>query len=461
MNVLSCWKPRALVWLCLLLTPGLALADPAEPGPFASGWRSVTVVRPNSSTFPAQLFYPATGAGGANAPLDASGGPYPVISFGHGFLQPVDRYQSTLRHLATWGFLVIASESELGLFPSHSAFAADLSHCLTWLEAQSALPASFLFGTVAAGQYGLSGHSMGGGCSILAAANDPRVKAVANLAAANTNPSAVAQMVNVRVPVSLIAGSSDSITPVANHGQLMYNAGEAPRLLPLIIGGSHCGFQDFSTFGCDSGPLARTEQLRLTRQMLTTFFLLYLKDDQSTWRQVWGPEGLNQTGVTVQAQPGVALDVLGTLEAFGGQWGEVTVRVLNQGAEPAAYGLAVDGGSWEWQAVPYQTSILPPGGSTNVLLRVRPQYAFSPAADQSLISARSLVDGGTRTFAAVSASRLCRADLDRSGALNIEDFIAMLNLYALQSPDADINADGLLNIEDFTTFLNAYALGCD
>ncbi|MHC4834329.1 MAG: alpha/beta hydrolase, partial [Planctomycetota bacterium] len=63
-------------------------------------------------------------------PFDASGGPYPVFSFGHGFLTPVSRYDSTLDHLATHGFLVIASRSGGELFPSHAAFAADLVHCL-------------------------------------------------------------------------------------------------------------------------------------------------------------------------------------------------------------------------------------------------------------------------------------------------------------------------------------------
>jgi dienelactone hydrolase len=66
-----------------------------------------------------------------------------------------------------------------------------MRHCLTYLEEQNADPASWLFGQVATAQFGVSGHSMGGGASILAAAADARIKAVANLAAAETNPSAI------------------------------------------------------------------------------------------------------------------------------------------------------------------------------------------------------------------------------------------------------------------------------
>jgi predicted dienelactone hydrolase len=437
-----------------------ATADPGEPGPLIAGWRSVTVSRPNSSTFPAQLYYPATGTGGANAGLESSGGPYAAISFGHGFLQPVDRYHSTLAHLATWGFIVIASESELGLFPSHSNFAADLSHCLTWLEAQNSAPGSFLLGAVDPQAFGVSGHSMGGGCSILAAAADPRIGAVANLAAANTNPSAVAQMAGVQVPVSLIAGSSDSITPVASHGQLMYNAGAAPRLLPLIQGGSHCGFQDFSSFGCDSGPLARADQLRITRRVLTSFFALHLKNDQSVWRLVWGPEGLGAAGITTQGDAGIGLEQMGALEAFGGQQASMSVRITNRGRGPSAFALFVEDSAWSWEMLPQQTEVVEPGAMTTVLVRTAVPAGNETAIDRALLSARSLANAGARGFISAEATRRCRADLDRSGSLNIDDFTAMINLYAIQSPDADINVDGLLNIEDFTAFINAYAIGC-
>jgi dienelactone hydrolase len=164
--------------------------DYAAHGAYRAGRRRVTVRHPNNTTFTAQLYYPAT-ATGDNTPYDGSGAPYPAVSFGHGFLQPPERYRSILEHLATWGYLTIATESGLELFPNHRAYAEDMRHCLTYLEEQNADPASWLFGQVATAQFGVSGHSMGGGASILAAAADARIKAVANLAAAETNPSAI------------------------------------------------------------------------------------------------------------------------------------------------------------------------------------------------------------------------------------------------------------------------------
>ena len=141
---------------------------------------------------------------------------------------------------------------------------------------------------------------MGGGASILAAAADSRIRAVANLAAADTNPSAVTAMESVFVPVSLIAGSDDSIVPVGSHGQLMYNNGFATKQLAIIQGGYHCGFMDSNILFCDSGSISRAEQLAITRHLLTAFFELHLKDDYTVWGWIWGPAMQNDSRWTVQ-----------------------------------------------------------------------------------------------------------------------------------------------------------------
>lgn len=106
----------AIALLTMLLANALPAAPPppgvddlAEPGPYTyAGWEQVTVTRPDSSTFTARLYYPASSSG-SGAPYDGSGAPYPVVSFGHGFLTSHTYYQSTLAHLATWGYFVIAT----------------------------------------------------------------------------------------------------------------------------------------------------------------------------------------------------------------------------------------------------------------------------------------------------------------------------------------------------------------
>ncbi|GMV37398.1 MAG: hypothetical protein AMXMBFR61_19060 [Fimbriimonadales bacterium] len=382
----------------------LANVDLSAPGPYQPGWTRVTVSRTGGGSFSAYLFYPAL-LPGENTPFDASAAPCPGISFGHGFLQPVTRYRSTLEHLSTWGHIVIASESEGGLFPSHSRFASDMRDCLTWLTLQNANPSSALYRAVNTNAYGMSGHSMGGGCSILATAADPRVKALANLAAAETNPSAIAQMPNVLVPVSLIAGSQDGIVPVSTNGQRMYDAGGPPRLLPVITGGWHCGFEDVSSFGCDSGSLPRADQLRITRRLLTGFFNLYLKHETALWRDVWGPEAAGDPEVVTQFDPGIRLTPTSqTKSAPAGRTVTYDVLLQNRGRGPLTFLVEADDHAWREPVILQPKKTLAVG--EEVLLRVFVTVpSTGPASDTIVLSVRSATDGRTRGYAILATIR--------------------------------------------------------
>jgi len=456
-------RPRHMPRLPYLLTWILAAAVSAQdfslPGPYQAGQRAVIVTRNNSTTFTAQLYYPAT-APGLNTPFDPAAAPCAGISFGHGFLQTVDRYQSTLAHLATWGYVVIASESEGSLFPSHANFALDMRQCLTYLEQQNALSGSLLFGRVNTDRFGMTGHSMGGGCSILATAADARVRALAPLAAANTNPSAIAQMPGIAAPTVLICGSADSIVPVGTNGQLMYNASLAPRQLPVIQGGWHCGFEDVSTFGCDSGPLARADQLAITRRLLTAFFNLHLKNDQSIWSRVWGPERDVDPRVLTAADPRATLGPVNlVVSAFGGKVAQAQVDLTN-GDSPESFTQLVSESLWPATLTPGQIGPVAGGASEGLTVRVQVPTGYQAAQTELILSSRRDRDGATRAYLRLTARRLCQGDFDQSGLLNINDFVAFINAFAAQSPSADVDNSGLLNINDFIAFLNAYATGC-
>jgi uncharacterized membrane protein len=54
----------------------------------------------------------------------------------------------------------------------------------------------------------------------------------------------------------------------------------------------------------------------------------------------------------------------------------------------------------------------------------------------------------------------CPADLDGNGVVNLQDFLAYLQLYAAGDPRADFNGDGSITVNDFLAFLAAYAAGC-
>ena len=449
------WLVAAALVACFT---GRLSADLSQPGPYPAGWRQVTVTRANNTTFTARLFYPGMTAG-QNAALNGDGAPYAAVSFGHGFFQAVSKYQSTLEHLATHGYLVIASDSEGGLFPSHQNLANDMSRCLTYLEQENARSGSFLESAVDTSNFGLSGHSMGGGCAVLAASADARLRAVVTLAAANTNPSAVAASPLVTAPSSFVSGSQDSIVPVGSHGQLMYGATVTARTLPLIIGGFHCGFTDSGGIGCDTGSISRATQLAITRRVMTEFFNLYLKGDQTVWSQVWGPSGDSNVARTddpnVSVSPGA--------ETSSGRAGAPAIRtfvVTNTGPNPGTFSVFFDGSLWPVAADPPVTPVLAPGQSFLVSVRVTIPALNAPEVDELVVSVRADSDGGSRGYATLTVRGFCASDFDLDGFVTGKDFDLFAAAFETGGAIADFDGDGFVTGTDFDLYVQAFEAGC-
>ncbi|MEY3231158.1 MAG: hypothetical protein RL689_1247 [Planctomycetota bacterium] len=453
---------RLLVSCTLLLTAAVATAtDFGLPGPYSAGQRSVTVTRASGSTFTAQVHYPATAAG-ANQPFHPQAGPAPAVTFGHGFLQPTSRYASTLQHLATHGFIVIASESEGSLFPSHGNFASDISRCLTFLEQQNATAGSFLAGKVDTAAFGISGHSMGGGASLLAAAADGRIRALAVEAPADTNPSAIAASSSVAAPSLLIVGDADTIVPTASHGQPMYNALRSPRQLANIRGGSHCGFIDANGLGCDAASLPRNDQLVATRRLLTSWFSLYLKDDASLWRSTWGPSAPIDARVALTADARMTISprtIDDTLRP--GATHRIELVIGNSDEAPMDADVSVEDAAgtpapWNASVVPAAIRGLAPGTSVTVSIDV---VAPDEGAVTLFITARSINDGGTVTWASIELTVACPADFNLDGGIDGADVGAFFLAWTAGGADADINTDGGIDGGDVETFFLLWEAG--
>jgi predicted dienelactone hydrolase len=317
-------RPSALTGLLLALLLVSPLAGPAavsgSPGdgtgidlsapPGPTGVASLDVeIATDTGRFPARVWLPATGDEhpGSGLPVVAPGR-HPVIVFGHGYLGRVEWYWSTLHHLATWGFIVVAPMSGLELVPDHDAFVEDLRRVLDWLEAEDEAPGGWLEGHVLRGAYGASGHSMGGGASVVAAARDERFAAVANLAAAELRLGAVESLAGLEAPLLLVAAGEDRFTPVAVHQRPMFEAKETgPVQLRVIEGGSHCGFLDARPFPviCDQASIAEESQRAIARRLLTGWFLYWLAGREDLAGDAWPSD----------AEPGVSLEVRGRLPA--------------------------------------------------------------------------------------------------------------------------------------------------
>jgi dienelactone hydrolase len=267
-------------------TESVALAD---PGPYEVLTSEVSVprTRGGEGDFAARLYVPLPRQPATSEPPSA------VVAFGHGYQVRVDDYESTLAHLASWGIVVIAPRSAGELFPDHAAFADDLLSSLDWVVAAARTGSpDWPGGPVDPEALGLSGHSMGGGAALLAAAREPAIRAVATLAAAETDPSAIGAAGAIAAPVLFVAASDDAITPVAEHQRPMFEAkAVGPAELRTIVGASHCGFLDAETLllslVCDDAPIGPEEQRRVTRAVLAAWLRHELAGDASAAALAW------------------------------------------------------------------------------------------------------------------------------------------------------------------------------
>lgn len=203
-----------------------------------------------------------------------SGNALPAVAFGHGYLQPASRYVSLLRHLASWGIVAIAPNTQLGPLPSHRLLAADLT---TALDIGTGVRLGTGQISVDPDKLGVAGHSMGGSAAVLAAADEERVRAVGTLALAESRPSALDAARRVRVPGLHIAGELDRIAPPGGNALAVAEQWAGPvgaYILPKV---KHLGFAEgrhVSELVLDGKPQYAAQ--RAARALLAAFFLVHL-----------------------------------------------------------------------------------------------------------------------------------------------------------------------------------------
>jgi dienelactone hydrolase len=198
----------------------------------------------------------------------------PAVAFGHGWLQPADRYLGLYRHLASWGIVVAAPGTHRGPLASHRLFAADL---LTSLDVCTGVRLGDGEISVSPEKLGVAGHSTGGGAAVLAAADDARVRAVVTLAASQTKPFATDAAARCAMPSLHLAGGQDVVAPPVGHARLIAANWGGPAQLRVLPKVDHMGFAEGRHW---SGLLipgsSNHAALRVARVLLTAFFLVHL-----------------------------------------------------------------------------------------------------------------------------------------------------------------------------------------
>lgn len=203
-----------------------------------------------------EVWYPAAGRHRGQkrkAPLHAAVAPYPLVVFAHGLSAVRKQSASFCRHLASRGYIVASPDFPLSKLtaPGGANVAAvleqpgDVSFVIDQLLATSAASTDPLHRAVDPDRIGVSGHSLGGLTSLLAAyggKRDWRVKAIATFAPPGWFVSRGLGR-SRQIPAMVIGGDKDRIVNPASI-RAAYEAASAPKWLIELAGAEHMRFAD-------------------------------------------------------------------------------------------------------------------------------------------------------------------------------------------------------------------------
>jgi dienelactone hydrolase len=222
----------------------------------------------------------------------AAGYHLPAVAFGHDWLTDAERYAGTLEHLASWGIVAAAPDTQRSLAPSVLRLGHDLTATLDVVSGVRLGQGQI---SVAATKLGLAGHGFGGSAAVLAAAGALRPKAVAAVFPAVTTPSAEAAAATLSVP-GLVLATPDDATSLRTDALEVGAAwdGAVLRVLDKAEAGGLAEKRRIAGLLGLPGSSSRTQ--RTVRALLTGFLLFHLTGDK-TYRDFADPEAkLPRTG---------------------------------------------------------------------------------------------------------------------------------------------------------------------
>jgi dienelactone hydrolase len=201
----------------------------------------------------------------------------PGVAFGHDWLAGAARYSGLLEHLASWGIVAGAPDTQRGLAPSVLNFAFDLSTALDIVAGVRLGPGNI---SVHPAKLGLVGHGFGGSAAVFAAAGMPdKPAAGAALFPSVTSPPAEQPAATLKVPGLILTTPGDPKS--LNSNALALDAAWDAATLRIVAkaeaGGLVEGRRLTKVVGLP-GPHRRTQ--RSVRALLTGYLLYALGGDK-------------------------------------------------------------------------------------------------------------------------------------------------------------------------------------
>jgi len=225
--------------------PGVS--DFAAPGPFTT---TSAAEGPACTIFRPEL-------------LGEEGRKHPIVLWGNGTGANPQIYAPVLTHWASHGFIVAAANT------SNAGTGNEMLACLDYVLEQDGVSGSAYSGKVNANRVGASGHSQGGGGTLMVG-RDARLTATAPLQPfilggfGGVDAASAGQQ---NGPMFLMSGSNDTIAAPAANQQPVFNSANVPTFWGTLQGADHI----VSAIGNISDY----------RGPATAWFRLYLMADES------------------------------------------------------------------------------------------------------------------------------------------------------------------------------------
>ena len=222
-----------------------------------------------------------------------SGFNLPGVAFGHEWVTGVDRYSGTLEHLASWGIVAAAPDTEKGVAPSVLNLAFDLGTTLDIIAGVRLGDGKI---SVHPTKLGIVGHGFGASTAVFAAAGMPaKPKAVVAAFPTVTKPRAEEAAATLKVPGLILdrPRRSDVVALQCGGVGAGLAVGDAAGAMPKAkAGGLIEGRRLARVVGL---PGADRSTQKMVRALMTGYLLHMLTGDK-TYRDFADPEAASAQG---------------------------------------------------------------------------------------------------------------------------------------------------------------------
>ncbi|MGH3678513.1 MAG: hypothetical protein ACRDU5_22790 [Mycobacterium sp.] len=215
-----------------------------------------------------------------------SGFNLPGVAFGHEWLTGVDRYRGTLEHLASWGIVAAAPDTEKGIAPSVLNVAFDLGTTLDIIAGVRLGDGKI---SVHPTKLGVVGHGFGASAAVFAAAGMPaKPRAVVAAFPTLTKPRTEEAAAALKVSGLILADPGDPMTLRSNAVELarVWDGAVLRAVKSVKAGGLIEGRRLARVVGL---PGADRSTQKVVRALMTGYLLHMLTGDK-TYRDFADPE---------------------------------------------------------------------------------------------------------------------------------------------------------------------------